>query len=51
MANPGACQELIGRNSKGAIVFQIRHKSRGSTVPDAIENGIEDILKTLEKGK
>jgi len=51
LANPGACQEVIGRNSKGAIVFQIRHKSRGSTVPDAVENGIEDILKTLEKGK
>ena len=51
MANPGACQELIGKDSKGNIVFQIRHKSRGSTVPDAVENGIEDILKTLEKGK
>jgi len=51
MANPGACQELIGKDSKGNIVFQIRHKSRGSTVPDAIENGIENIIKTLEKGK
>jgi hypothetical protein len=51
MANPGACQELIGKDSKGNILFQIRHKSRGSTVPDAIENGIENILKTLGKGK
>lgn len=51
LANPGVCQELIGRNAKGAIVFQIRHKSRGSSVPDAVENGIEDILDTLKKGK
>ena len=51
MANPGVCQELIGRDSKGNIVFQIREKSRGSTVSDAVENGIENIVKTLVKGK
>ncbi len=51
MANPGACQELIGKDSSGKIVFQIRHKSRGSTVRDAIENGLEDVVKSLEKGK
>ena len=50
-ANPGAVQELIGRDSSGKIVFQIRHKSRGSTVRDAIENGLEDVVKSLEKGK
>ena len=50
-ANPGAVQELIGKDSSGKIVFQIRHKSRGSTVRDAIENGLEDVVKTLEKGK
>ena len=50
-ANPGATQELIGKDSSGKIVFQIRHKSRGSTVRDAIENGLEDVVKSLEKGK
>ena len=50
-ANPGACQELIGKDSSGKIVFQIRHKSRGSTVRDAIENGLEDVVKSLEKGR
>jgi hypothetical protein len=50
-ANPGAVQELIGRDSSGKIVFQIRHKSRGSTIADAIENGLEDCVKSLEKGK
>ena len=50
-ANPGATQELIGKDSSGKIVFQIRHKSRGSTVPDAIENGLEDVVTSFEKGK
>lgn len=50
-ANPGATQEFIGKDSSGKVVFQIRHKSRGSTVPDAIENGIEDVVESLEKGK
>jgi hypothetical protein len=50
-ANPGSVQELIGKDSSGKTVFQIRHKSRGSTVRDAIENGLEDCVKSLEKGK
>ena len=50
-ANPGAVQELIGKDASGKIVFQIRHKSRGSTVKAAIENGLEDVVKSLEKGK
>ena len=51
MASPGTCQEVIGRDSGGKIVFQIRQKSRGSTVSDAVENGIEKIVETLKKGK
>jgi hypothetical protein len=50
-ANPGAVQELIGKDASGKVVFQIRHKSRGSTIRDAIENGLEDVVKSLEKGK
>ena len=51
MANPGTCQEVIGRDSGGKIVFEIRQKSRGSTVSDAVENGIQKIVETLMKGK
>jgi hypothetical protein len=50
-ANPGAIQELIGKDKSGRIVFEIRHKSRGSTVEDAVENGIQKILESLDKGK
>ncbi|MCL4810154.1 MAG: hypothetical protein KJ062_20535, partial [Thermoanaerobaculia bacterium] len=31
-ANPGAVQELIGKDSSGKTVFQIRHKSHNSTI-------------------
>ena len=51
MANPGAGLELIGKDRAGKIVFQIRHKSRGSTIEDAVENGLKKIVKTLEAGK
>lgn len=51
MANPGVGIELIGRTAAGKIVFEIRHKSRGSTIEDAVENGLEDIVKTIEAGK
>lgn len=50
-ANPGAVQELIGKDKSGKVLFEIRHKSRGSTVEDAVENGIEKILETLAKGQ
>ncbi len=51
MANPGVCQEVTARDSKGKIVFEIRQKSKGSTLSDAVENGIENILKSVAKGK
>ena len=50
-ANPGCVQELIGKDKSWKIVFQIRHKSRGSTVRDSVENGIKKIIESLEKGK
>ncbi len=50
-ANPGCVQELIGKDRSGKIVFEIRHKSRGSTVRDSVENGIQKIIESLEKGK
>jgi hypothetical protein len=50
-ASPGTCQEVIGRDSSGKIVFQLRQKSRGSSMSDAVENGIEKIVESLKKGK
>jgi len=50
-ANPGCVQELIGKDSSGKIVFQIRHKSKGSTLGDSVENGLEKVVQSLEKGK
>lgn len=37
--------------ASGKVVAEIRHKSRGSTVHDAVENGLEEIAKSLAKGK
>jgi len=51
MANPGVCQEVTARDSNGRTVFEIRHKSKGSTLSDAVENGIENICKSIAKGK
>jgi hypothetical protein len=50
-ANPGAIQELIGKDKSGKIVFEIRHMSRGSTVEDAVDNGIQKIPEPLDTGK
>jgi hypothetical protein len=51
MANPGAGIELMGKDRTGRVVFQIRHKSRGSSIEDAVENGLKKIVKALEIGK
>ena len=40
-----------GKDKKGNTVFEIRHKARGSSVEDSVENGLEKILKTLEAWK
>jgi hypothetical protein len=50
-ANPGVGMELIAKDSKGNIVAEMRHKAKGSTPRDAVENGLEDMIKTLAKGK
>lgn len=49
MANPGTCVEVIGRDKAGKTLFEIRHKSRGSTVDDAIENALENVVSEIEK--
>jgi hypothetical protein len=51
MANPGCGLELMAKDTSGKIVAEIRHKARGSTVKDAVENGLETIVKDLGKVK
>ena len=50
-ANPGVCIEIIARETKGSIVAEVRQKAKGSTLRDAVENGLEDIVKSLVKGR
>jgi hypothetical protein len=49
-ANPGVGLELLIK-ANGKIVGEVRHKARGSTLRDAVENGLEDCAKSIEKGK
>jgi hypothetical protein len=50
-ANPGVCLEVIAKDPKGAVLAEARHKAKGSTVRDAVENGLEEIASSLSKGK
>ena len=50
-ANPGAGEEVICKDAKGTILGYVRHKSRGSTIKDAVENGLEDVAKAIAKGR
>jgi hypothetical protein len=50
-ANPGVGMELIIKDKSGAIVAEIREKAKGSTIHDAVENGLEDCAKDIAKGK
>jgi len=51
MANPGCGLEVMAKDSSGKVVAEIRHKARGSTVKDAVENGLENIVKDIAKVK
>ena len=50
-ANPGAGIEVICKDASGKILGFVRHKSRGSTIKDAVENGLEEVAKAIAKGK
>ena len=50
-ANPGVGLEVLIKDSKGKVIGEIRHKSKGSTVHDAVENGLEEIAKAIGKGR
>ena len=49
-ANPGVGLEVVAKDSKGNIVGEVRHKAKGSTIRDAVENGLEDVAKALSNG-
>ncbi|MEP6994161.1 MAG: hypothetical protein ABI968_06525 [Acidobacteriota bacterium] len=49
-ANPGVGVELMMK-ANGKVVGEIRHKSKGSTIRDAVENALEDMAKDISKGK
>lgn len=50
-ANPGVGLEVIVKDSKGNLVAQVRHKAKGSTIRDAVENALEDVSKALVDGR
>lgn len=51
MANPGVGIEVIARDSSGKIVGEVRHKNRGSTIEDAVENALEEVAKAIVDGR
>jgi hypothetical protein len=51
MANPGVGLEVILKDSSGKIVGEIRHKNRGSTISDAVENALEEVSKAIQDGR
>ncbi len=51
MANPGVGVEVLVKDSKGNVVGEIRHKNKGSTIRDAVENGLEQVAKAISDGR
>ncbi len=51
MANPGVGLEVVAKDSKGNIVAEVRHKSKGSTIRDAVENALEEVAKAFVDGR
>lgn len=49
-ANPGVGLEVVAMDAKGNILGEVRHKAKGSTIRDAVENGLEDVAKALANG-
>jgi len=50
-ANPGVGLEVLVKDSKGNVVAEVRQKAKGSSMRDAVENGLEDVAKSLAKGR
>ncbi|HYR45683.1 MAG TPA: hypothetical protein VER78_01665 [Thermoanaerobaculia bacterium] len=51
MANPGVGLEILAKDSKGNIVGELRHKAKGTTIRDAVENGLEEVAKAFVDGR
>src|SRR6266496_1572668 len=51
MANPGVGLEVLVKDSKGNVVAEIRHKAKGTTIRDAVENGLEEVAKAINSGR
>jgi len=51
MANPGVGVEVLLKDSSGKVVGEVRHKNRGSTIEDAVENATEEVAKAIEDGR
>ena len=51
MANPGVGVEVLLKDASGKVVGEIRHKNRGSTIGDAVENATEEVSKAIEDGR
>lgn len=51
MANPGVGVEVIAKDAKGNVVAEIRHKNKGSTIRDAVENALEEVAKAFSAGR
>jgi hypothetical protein len=51
MANPGVGLEILVKDPHGKVMAEIRHKAKGSTIRDAVENGLEEVSKEIVKGK
>jgi hypothetical protein len=51
MANPGVGLEVLVKDSRGNVVAEIRHKAKGSTIRDAVENGLEEVAKAINSGR
>jgi hypothetical protein len=49
-ANPGVGLEVVAKDAKGNILGEVRHKAKGSTIRDAVENGLEEVAKSLANG-
>ena len=50
-ANPGVGLEVLIKNKSGAVVGELRQKAKGSTIHDAVENGLEDCAKSIAHGR
>jgi hypothetical protein len=51
MANPGVGVEVLLKDSSGKVVGEVRHKNRGSSIEDAVENALEEVAKAISDGR